>query len=86
MKEPPQIRTGKAIFIKRDPSPEGYETTKPQRGLDHLSDTCYAQKMNEILRNVSSKNKHQENFKTLSVAFDNDSHLTSTIKKMGNEF
>jgi hypothetical protein len=57
MKEPPQIRTGKVLFIKRDPSP-GEDSNKQARGLDHLSDTCYVEKMNEILRNFSQKNKH----------------------------
>jgi hypothetical protein len=42
--------------------------------------------MNGILRSFSNKNKHQDTFKNLSVAFDNDCQLTNQIKKLGNDF
>lgn len=42
--------------------------------------------MNGILRSFSNKNKYQDTFKNLSVAFDNDCQLTNQIKKLGNDF
>lgn len=42
--------------------------------------------MDGILRSFSNKNKHQDTFKNLSVAFDNDCQLTNIIKKLGNDF
>ncbi len=68
LKDPPQIRAGKALFIKRGPSPIEEKTfastinPRQKRGFDHLSDTCYEEKMKGILRSFSNKNKHQDTF------------------------